>query len=217
MRFTLIIFLLVVNNTFSFSQDNKKLKKTICYWCEGKKVLVQKKICSNCINWNDEYRRKVPCHSCKDSRYVFSHYTKCSSCKGKGYEYKEELGDYFKNTDGQWDYFLGKSSSPLPTKKNNTNTEQNTPAKQNVLKNEPYKVAMPDKIVPCDENKYNWTIGCQNNKIKELNLRLLGREDNGVYTNDLMEALLSSAYMRGADSVITKAMYDKIMSRELKY
>lgn len=215
MRFALIIFLIFVNSTLLFSQENKKLKKTICYWCEGKKVLVQKKACSNCINWNNEYRSKVPCHFCKDSRYVFSHYTKCSSCKGKGYEYIEDLGDFFKNTDGQWDYFLGKSSSPLPTKKIGTNIEQNTPSKQNVIKNETHKVAMPDKIVPCDENAYNWTIGCQNNKIKELNLRFLGGEYNGVYTNDLRSALTNYGYLRGADPEITKAIYDKIMTRKL--
>lgn len=26
--------------------------------------------CTNCANWNTEYRSKVPCHSCKDTRYV---------------------------------------------------------------------------------------------------------------------------------------------------
>ena len=28
------------------------------------------KTCPNCVNWNDEYRRKVPCHTCKDIRSV---------------------------------------------------------------------------------------------------------------------------------------------------
>ena len=215
MRFALIILLIVVNNTLLFSQDNKKLKKTICYWCDGKKVLVQKKVCSNCINWNNEYRNKVPCHFCKDSRYVFSHYTKCSSCKGKGYEYTEDLGDYFKNTDGQWDYFLGKSGSPLPSKKTVTSIEQNTPPKQNVIKNEPYKVEMPDKIVPCDENAYNWNIGCQNNKIKQLNLRVLGKELDGVYTNDLRRSLVNFGKMEDNNPLITREIYDKIMSLKL--
>jgi len=26
--------------------------------------------CPNCLNWNAEYRRKVPCHECRDSRYL---------------------------------------------------------------------------------------------------------------------------------------------------
>jgi uncharacterized protein (TIGR02145 family) len=28
------------------------------------------KTCPNCKNWNDEYRRKTPCHKCKDKRWV---------------------------------------------------------------------------------------------------------------------------------------------------
>jgi uncharacterized protein (TIGR02145 family) len=28
------------------------------------------KTCPNCANWNAEYRRKVPCHTCQDSRSV---------------------------------------------------------------------------------------------------------------------------------------------------
>lgn len=27
--------------------------------------------CFECYNWNDEYRRKVPCHACKDTRVVY--------------------------------------------------------------------------------------------------------------------------------------------------
>ena len=29
-----------------------------------------KKSCPDCADWTDEYKNKVPCHSCKDSRYV---------------------------------------------------------------------------------------------------------------------------------------------------
>jgi uncharacterized protein (TIGR02145 family) len=28
------------------------------------------KTCPNCVNWSAEYRRKVPCHTCKDTRSV---------------------------------------------------------------------------------------------------------------------------------------------------
>jgi uncharacterized protein (TIGR02145 family) len=28
------------------------------------------KTCPNCANWNNEYRKKVPCHTCKDTRSV---------------------------------------------------------------------------------------------------------------------------------------------------
>jgi hypothetical protein len=27
-------------------------------------------VCNNCFSWSGEYRRKVPCHSCKDNRWV---------------------------------------------------------------------------------------------------------------------------------------------------
>ena len=30
----------------------------------------KKKSCPDCADWTDEYKNKVPCHSCKDSRYV---------------------------------------------------------------------------------------------------------------------------------------------------
>ena len=28
-----------------------------------------KKYCQNCLNWSDEYKSKVPCHTCKDKRF----------------------------------------------------------------------------------------------------------------------------------------------------
>ena len=121
-----------------------------------------------------------------------------------------------KDNNGTWDYFLGKSSSPYPREKTNTSAQQNTPPKQNVLKNNPYKVPMPDNIFPCDENAYNWVVGCQNNKIKELNLRLIGREDNGVYTKDLKLALSSLGYLSGFNTEITKSIYDTIMTKTLQ-
>ncbi len=36
------------------------------------------KTCPNCKNWNDEYRSKVACHVCKDTRNVYSHTTKAT-------------------------------------------------------------------------------------------------------------------------------------------
>jgi hypothetical protein len=126
--------------------------------------------------------------------------------------------DYFKDSDntGKWDYFMGKSGSPFPREKKDSGTQQNTQPKQNIIKNEPYKVAMPDKIVPCDENAYNWTVGCQNNKIKQLNLRMLGKELDGVYTDELRRSLINSGYIRSTNSEITKDLYNEIMSLKLQ-
>jgi uncharacterized protein (TIGR02145 family) len=39
------------------------------YSSGGKKTIK----CPNCLNWNAEYRRKVPCHECRDNRYVVIH------------------------------------------------------------------------------------------------------------------------------------------------
>lgn len=47
----------------------KKLKSTTgwnLYTIGGPKVIP----CSNCFSWNNEYRRKVACHVCKDSRFI---------------------------------------------------------------------------------------------------------------------------------------------------
>jgi uncharacterized protein (TIGR02145 family) len=35
-----------------------------------------KKVCPNCKNWNSEYRSKVACHVCKDTRQVYDYTTK---------------------------------------------------------------------------------------------------------------------------------------------
>jgi hypothetical protein len=33
-------------------------------------TIVESKTCPNCVNWSAEYRRKVPCHTCKDTRSI---------------------------------------------------------------------------------------------------------------------------------------------------
>ncbi len=47
--------------------EGKKMKST-----SGWESLTNggSKACPNCANWNDEYRKKVPCHTCKDTRSV---------------------------------------------------------------------------------------------------------------------------------------------------
>lgn len=53
---------------------------TLCLYVSGTKMKSAKgwksttsggtKTCPNCSSWNSEYRKKVPCYTCKDSRYV---------------------------------------------------------------------------------------------------------------------------------------------------
>lgn len=48
-------------------ESGAKMKSTKDWenWTSGGKIK-----CPDCASWNAEYRRKVPCHSCKDTRYV---------------------------------------------------------------------------------------------------------------------------------------------------
>ena len=49
------------------SDAGKKMKSTSGW---NSCTMNESKTCPNCANWNVEYRRKVPCHTCKDTRYV---------------------------------------------------------------------------------------------------------------------------------------------------
>lgn len=49
------------------SEAGKKMK-SISGW--NSTISGGTKICPNCSNWSAEYRKKVPCHTCKDTRYV---------------------------------------------------------------------------------------------------------------------------------------------------
>jgi hypothetical protein len=50
-------------------------------------------VCPNCENWNSEYRRKVACHVCKDTRKnpnIKTWKETCTECKGNGRDYEQE-------------------------------------------------------------------------------------------------------------------------------
>jgi uncharacterized protein (TIGR02145 family) len=51
--------------TFLGTEAGKKMKST-----SGWKDFVTDNTCSNCASWNEEYRKKVPCHECKDNRVI---------------------------------------------------------------------------------------------------------------------------------------------------
>lgn len=46
-----------------------KLKATYG-WPPTKTGGVERKRCSNCENWSNSYKEKVPCHKCKNNRYI---------------------------------------------------------------------------------------------------------------------------------------------------
>lgn len=62
--------------------------------------------CSNCKNWNSEYRRKVACHICKDSRKVQGPYVNKSSESANGDDKFgfniKNLGSYYR---GEFTWF----------------------------------------------------------------------------------------------------------------
>jgi hypothetical protein len=70
---------------------------TKCSVCEGSGRTNLYTSCSNCLNWNIEYRSKVPCHTCQDTRQiVYPKGKNCGNCKGSGTTKKSQ---YRKDTD----------------------------------------------------------------------------------------------------------------------
>ena len=65
---------------------------------------VGSKTCPNCVNWSAEYRRKVPCHTCKDSRSV-SAPTTTHSGNGTNTSGFSGLPGGLRGLNGTFDYF----------------------------------------------------------------------------------------------------------------
>jgi len=59
----------ILMNEFRGGELSKKLKSTTG-WANISFGGTTQKTCPNCEDWNSEYRRKVPCHVCKDNRQV---------------------------------------------------------------------------------------------------------------------------------------------------
>lgn len=90
--FTTVFLGLVLNH--SFAQTNKPgtqktattksniSNKVTCIFCKGRGEGRFPVDCPNCINWSAEYRRKVPCHLCKDTRIIYQ--KRCPMCDGTG-------------------------------------------------------------------------------------------------------------------------------------
>lgn len=117
----------------------------------------------------------------------------------------------------EWDYFKGLSNSPYPKQSDsNKSYEQNGTPKEKTLKADTNKVIMPKDVHPCDENADSWEIGCKNSKIAYISQKILGRSNDGVYTEELNHQLLSAGFLFRKNDKITKELYDKIKSMNLQ-
>jgi len=58
-----------------------------CTNCKNwsRESLEGRKSCPNCLDWGREYRDKVPCHTCKDSRYLSYPKAQCKICRNTRY------------------------------------------------------------------------------------------------------------------------------------
>jgi hypothetical protein len=90
-KYLLVVFFCSLTFNPLFSQNILK-----CWNCEGLKK-VEKYIdpyeCQFCKDWNSEYRRKVACHACKDTRKNQQRRTRiviCDVCNGSGRDVKKE-------------------------------------------------------------------------------------------------------------------------------
>jgi hypothetical protein len=66
-----------------------------CYSCSGtgQETRQSSSVCPNCESWNSEYKRKVACHVCKDTRKnpnIKTWKETCWRCKGSGRNYEQE-------------------------------------------------------------------------------------------------------------------------------
>lgn len=87
MKTTILIFILFIYH-LSFGQ-------VACTRCNGtgKETKQSPYECQNCKSWNSEYRRKVACNVCKDTRVNPNRKSwteTCSKCQGTGRDYAQE-------------------------------------------------------------------------------------------------------------------------------
>lgn len=71
-----------VKKNTSTAKKPTTTKKQSCPFCGGTGKPTGPVICDNCVSWSAEYKRKVACHVCKDTRRVMP--KKCLVCDGTG-------------------------------------------------------------------------------------------------------------------------------------
>ncbi|MEY2921797.1 MAG: hypothetical protein RL108_410 [Bacteroidota bacterium] len=190
-----------------------------CHYCKGKpfSVKLMDKDCPNCLNWNYEYRSKVPCHMCKDTRtikvkgclcvslfkgtiapkknwgmcYECRGQGWCSSCVKKGAEgniiSRESINNVNKKEKVQYTVY---------SNYNGTSTES--------------KNSIGFQWKKCN-NEFPIKYGCSNDFTLELNTCIFGANSSSVFGPALLRALISRSQDMSRKE-ITKEMYDKEIS-----
>jgi uncharacterized protein (TIGR02145 family) len=70
----------LLDNLGGYKNAGEKLKNNT-----GWKDLKHYKDCQNCWDWNEEYKRKVPCHDCKDKREILYKKTPTAGTNSSGF------------------------------------------------------------------------------------------------------------------------------------
>lgn len=87
---------------FNFYRKKPEEFRSKTGWLKGQTN--GKKRCSNCANWSKEYKRKVPCHVCKDTRQI-NVPKKWISGNGNNFSGFNAFPTGYRNSEGQ---FVGK-------------------------------------------------------------------------------------------------------------
>ena len=147
--------------------------------------------------------------------YVTTYLGNDFKAEGDAEKYESKLSDktekFFADKD-KWAYFQGNSSSPYGNNKQDAKIKnKNTQKNSATLKNEPFKISMPKNIHPCDENAAEWEVGCQNEKIRAINKKLLNK-DSDVLTDYLIKSLSNDDLIKRGAATVPKFIYDQIMA-----
>lgn len=114
MKYILFVIIFTLSSLFSSAQNTLQNRKDAalrnkpddrvaveCIWCSGsgKRKATE---CNNCLDWNAEYRSKVACHVCRDSRKIKAYEILCEGCvnnSGVMYLSKDGLLSWNSNKD----------------------------------------------------------------------------------------------------------------------
>ncbi len=191
-----------------------------CYKCNGKpfSVKLMEKDCPNCLNWNSEYRSKVACHVCKDTRIIRVKGCLCVSLFKGTIAPKKNWGMCYECQGKRW-------CPSCVNKDNNSKIEDGTidmsnsnqKVKRQVTIYKSYSAKSTEsrnsegfQWKEC-KNEFPIKYGCSNDFTLEMNTCIFGNNSSSVFGPALLRALISRSQDMSRKE-ITKDMYDKVIS-----